>query len=466
MQSGSEPWNGHGGMLAAIFLALALALGGGGSPAPLPEIILESIGALFASLWVLGKLGAPDWRRVPSTAWMICCIVVTVPILQLIPLPPSIWHALPGREVELDALTLIGEQSSWRTWALAPARTLSSLLSLGPPLLLLLMTSALNRKGRIALIQSIALMALVTFALGALQHAAGEDSPLQLYGDMSQALQGFQANQNSTADFLLVALMTGPLLVRASVERRMIPNRGSIVLLISGAAMLTCAISVVLTSSRTGIALLPIPIVSSLYILRPWLRFNWRALLTMLIAAIIALPLAFILALTNPVLARIVARFDSSNFSHELRPQLWHDGLFVAQKYFPFGVGMGDFIPVYIADERLEVIEQQMPNRAHNELIELTTEAGLLGLGALSAVCFLLFRAARTTRAVSEKLSLELVCFASTSLGIFALHSLVDYPFRSLSLASLAGVCAGLLLSPRCKEVISVNGQPSSLSEA
>ena len=454
----------RGGLLVAIFLALALALGGGGSPAPLPEIFLECLAALVAVLWMLGTLGAPNWHLVPRTAWILASIIAAVPILQLIPLPPLIWQALPGRSVELDALSLIGEQSSWRSLALAPARTLSSLLSLGPPLLLLTMTSALDKNGRLALIWSIALMAVVTFVLGALQHATGEDSPLQLYGDMSQALQGFQANQNSTADLLLVALMTGPLLVRNAAERRLLPNRPFVVLAISGASMAICAISVVLTSSRMGIALLPLPVIASFYILQPWIQFTRRAFMATLLAVVIAIPLCFALAQTNPVLARIVARFDSASFASEARPQLWYDGLFVAKKYFPFGVGMGDFVPAYIADERLEFIVQDIPNRAHNELIELTTEAGLLGLGALAAVYFLLFRAALPALRMAKGLSRDLVCFASTSLGIFALHSVVDYPFRSLSLASLGGVCAGLLLT-RCSELVSDNIRPSGLPE-
>ena len=452
--SGSGSGNsGHSGLLAAIFLALALAVGGGGSPAPLPEIILECLAALFAVLWVLGMLDAPQWRRVPRSAWMIAGIIAAVPILQLIPLPPLLWHALPGRSVELDALTLIGEQSSWRTWSLAPTRTLTALLSLGPPLLLLAMTSALDESGRLTLIRSIALMAAFTLILGALQYAGPDDSPLHLYGDPSAGLAGFQANQNSTADLLLVAIMTGPLLIRRLAERRLIPNRSSIVLLFSGTAIITGVFSVVMTSSRMGISILPIPVLTSLWILRPWLHITRRTMLIALFAILVAVPVSVMLAQANPVLAGIIARFD---FAHELRPQLWRDGLFVAQKYFPFGVGMGDFVPAYIADERLEVIMQRMPNRAHNELIELTTEAGLLGLGALAAVCLLLFRQVSRTLRGAHKRSPELICFAVTALGILALHSMVDYPFRSLSLASLGAVCAGLLLTSRRRELSTV----------
>ena len=450
------------GLLAALFLAAALALGGGGSPSPLPELMLESLAGLTAVLWSFGVLRSPGFSCVPYTARVITIILVAIPVLQLIPLPPFLWQALPGRKVEYDALALIGEQSDWRAWSLAPARTLSSLLSLGPPLLLLTMTSALNKDGRLALIWSIAIIAVATIFLGALQHGSGEESPLQFYGDMSHALLGFQANQNSTADLLLVALMTGPLLVRNAIERQQISSRPSVVFAISGASMAVCALCVVLTSSRMGIALLPIPIAASLWILRPWIRLTRRAFLAMLVAALVALPLSFALAQTNPVLANVISRF---NFDHELRPQLWRDGLFAAKKYFPFGVGMGNFIPAYIADERLEVVEQMMPNRAHNEFIELVTEAGLLGLGALSAVYFLLIRETWRTRGVTKKLAPGLVCFANVALGIFALHSIVDYPFRSLSLASLGGVCAGMLLTPRRGEFVSAIGQPSELPE-
>ena len=77
-------------------------------------------------------------------------------------------------------------------------------------------------------------------------------------------LAGFQANQNSTADLLLVSIMTGPLLLRSLSERRIIPNRPAVVLMFSGAAMLMGIFSVVMTSSRMGIALLPIPVLASL----------------------------------------------------------------------------------------------------------------------------------------------------------------------------------------------------------
>ena len=403
--------------------------------------------------WLLSPWGGPDWRRVPNAAWLIAALVAGVPLLQLLPLPPFIWHALPGRELEREALALIGAQDNWRNWSLAPSRTLSALLSLAPPLLLLVMTSALGRSGRMALIRCIALMAVATLVLGALQLSGGDASPAHLYGVTEPMLVGFQANHNSTADVLLIALMTGPILLLDLVDRRIISRNPGLVLGIVGAAIALLVFGVVLTASRMGILLLPIPVLASLWILRPWIKVSWRRLAFGLGGALALALLGLLLARDNPVLSAIIARFD---FGQELRPQLWRDGFYVAQKYFPFGVGMGDFVPALIADERLEVVWPSLPNRAHNDFLELACEAGIVGLAALSAISIILTRALWRTLRGQPGQSFTLAIFAGAGLAILALHSLVDYPFRSMALACLGAVCAGLLLTPR------LEGEPAS----
>ena len=441
----ASSWSNEG-LLAGLFLTLALALGGGGSPAPLNELVLELLAAAIAVVWLLTPWGEPDWSRVPTAAWLIAGLVAGVPLLQLIPLPPFIWHALPGRELERGSLALIGAQDSWRAWSLAPSRTLSALLSLGPPLLLLLMTSALGPRGRITLVRIIAMMALATLVLGALQLSTGDASPAHFYGITTPMLVGFQANHNSTADLLLIALMTGPILLRDLVERRIVAGNTGLLLGIAGATIALLAFGVLLTASRMGILLLPIPLLASLWILRPWIKVSWSTLAIGLGGALSVAVLSFLLARNNPVVATIIARFD---FGQELRPQLWRDGLYVAQKYFPFGVGMGNFVPALIADERLEVVWPSLPNRAHNDFLELACEAGMLGIGALSAISIILAKAMWRTLRARPGQSITLAIFAGAGLAVLALHSLVDYPFRSMALACLGAVCAGLLLTPR-----------------
>ena len=433
-------------MAAAGFLAIGLALGGGGSPAPLPELILELLAVGFALVCLLAPPSGLEWHRVPRAAWITAALVAAIPLLQLIPLPPAIWHALPGRALEVQALALIGAENNWRAWSLAPSRTLASLLSLAPPLLMLVVTSALGRSGRLWLVRTIALMALATLLLGTLQLSAGDTSPVHLYHATEPLLFGFQANHNGTADVLLIALATVPVLLRDLVERRIVANRASVVLGIAGAAIAVLALGVVLTASRMGIILLPVPLLASFWLLRPWIPITLRTLGYGLGGVLAVAILALLFLRDNPVLATIIARFD---FSQELRPQLWRDGLYVAQKYFPFGVGMGDFVPALVADERLEVIWPSLPNRAHNDFLELACEAGILGLLALFAISLMLSQALWAKLRGPPGLSVTLAIFAGAGLAILSLHSLVDYPFRSMALACLGAVCAGLLLTPR-----------------
>ena len=422
----------------ALFFVLALTIGGGGSPAPLSELILELLAVLTATLILVGVPGSPDLRRVPRTAWIIAAVIIALPLVQLIPLPPFIWHALPGRELQRDALALVGQQASWRSWTLAPHRTFASLLSLGPPLLMLIMTSAVGVRGRTVLVGSLIVAASATLLLGAVQLTTGESDAV---------LTGFQANRNSTADLLLAAIVAVPLMVQLVAARRRHSTNPLVVLGIAGAGMLVFAAAVVLTGSRAGMILLPIALLAGLWLLRGRIKLTTRTLMLALGGLLIAIIGSYFAALSNPTLTRIFSRF--SLFSEEFRPQLWRDGMFVVQQHFPFGVGMGNFVPALVADERLEVIVPLLPNRAHNDFIELAAEAGAFGMLALSAISLLLSRAALRTRRLVQVESSGLLFFAATTLGLFALHSLVDYPFRSMSLASLGAVCGGLLCTPR-----------------
>jgi len=53
----------------------------------------------------------------------------------------------------------------------------------------------------------------------------------------------------------------------------------------------------------------------------------------------------------------------------------------------------------------------------------------------------------RLRRATAPGERIELI-FAGATLALLAAHSVVDYPLRSMSLAVLAGLAAGLILSP------------------
>jgi len=110
-----------------------------------------------------------------------------------------------------------------------------------------------------------------------------------------------------------------------------------------------------------------------------------------------------------------------------------------------------DFVPAILGGERLEVVRPTLPNRAHNDYLELAVEAGVFGLAALAAIAALLVAAARRMLRAAAADGTALPVFAIAALGTLALHSLVDYPLRSMALACIGGVCVGMLLPPRSR---------------
>lgn len=427
--------------LAAALLAVALVLGGGGSPAPGTELLVQLMFAGTLAVW-FGVSGGDALAQVPRRVRLIAALVAGLPLLQLVPLPPFIWHALPGREVMREALALVGAENSWRPVSVAPARTFAAFLAVLPPLAILALTAATPARQRWWIPAAIATFGAATMLLGAAQLSGGRGGALRFYVPDSVFLDGFQANHNSTADILLIAIVAAAAVIGARAERGRLPGGNRMVLPFAAGAAALLAMGVVLTISRTGIGLLPAALLGTVLVLAPWLHLSARRLAIGGAAVAVLAVIAALLLGANLVVGQVIARF---NFTGELRPELWADSLFAARQYFPFGSGSGTFTQAMIAVERLEVIRQTVPNRAHNDFLELLLETGIAGPIALSVISSILFGAAwRGLRGRSAE-GKGLVVFGCAALVILALHSLVDYPIRSMALACVAAACAGLL---------------------
>jgi exopolysaccharide production protein ExoQ len=439
----------RGAMLPALAVGLALVLGGGGSPAPMPEMVLQlTLAAIFAAwLWSLDEVAK---RSVPRSARILFVLVMILPLIQLIPLPPALWHNMPGRELEREALGLIGAENSWQSWSLAPARTLASLLTIIPVAAIILMTAAAQPQARRQVVLVVLAVAVFSMVIGAGQLSGGPGGVMRFYAPASPFLDGFQANHNSAADLLLIGMIAAAALIRGRIERTGVPRRPHLVLVLAAGATLLLGLGVVLTASRFGIALLPVALLAEAILLWPLLRFQIKLKPRVILAVgagLAALLLLGALALRqNTVLAGIVGRFD---FTGELRPELWWDSIYAIRQYFPFGSGMGNFVSSLLPAERLEVVRETMPNRAHDDFIELAVEGGIFGLALLGVIVMILLRAALGSLRSPAAEDRGLCVFALASLVVLALHSLVDYPFRSMALASIAAACAGLILASR-----------------
>lgn len=423
--------------LTCGYVAMLMMLGGGGTPAPASELTCQVLAAATALTW-LWAIPPGARRPVPGLA-LIAGLIAALPLLQLVPLPPALWQALPDRTDLREALALVGLENSWRAWSIAPHRTFAALLSLGPPLLALALASQLDAAGRRNLLKTVAAVGLLSVALGALQLAANGASPLLLYGTDSGALYGFQANRNSQADVLLIALLA---LVAAwaggrggGAGRDSWPGVAALVVLL--------VLGVVLTTSRTGIVLIPVALGFAAWMVRravPELRLPRRTLA----ASAAALAAALLWAWRSPAVGQVLARFD---FAGEYRVDIWRDTVFAIGRSWPVGTGVGTFQHAIFAAERLEAIGPTLPNRAHNELLELTLEGGLPALACWAAVGVIVLLALRRALRHTPGSARLPAQFAAGTLAVTALHGVVDYPFRSMALAGLIGVAAGIALA-------------------
>lgn len=436
--------DGRAAVLAPLALGLSMLLGGGGSPAPMLELILQLAIALLLGLWLSGATDA--LHRVPRQVWWIVGLVLALHLVQLVPLPPGLWRSLPGRENAVAALELVGADHTWRPWSLAPLRTLSSLLVAFSALVCLAMTSGLSGPARWRLLWAVGTVGLASLLVGAGQLSGGAGNPLRFFDPEEIFLTGFQANHNSTADVLLITLLALSALACHALDRGWVSLGGLRLALTILAADCVIVLGLFLTGSRAGLALLPLALIIQYLMFQPVGQIRWGRLLAASTGAAGIAAISIMMLRGNRAIEAVLSRFTLQG---EFRPELWRDSLFALGQYWPFGAGQGNFVPVMMAVERLEVVDPSLPNRAHNDYLEFAIESGLPGLFILLAIAILLiFAALRGLRRAGIHERPQLL-FALGTLGIIALHSLVDYPMRSMALAALAATAAGLLFPAR-----------------
>ena len=425
--------------ILAIWIALSMVLGGGGSPNPASELVLQLSCAALLVVYVFLEKDTPTHQTFSRSIMTICALAVAIPLVQLIPLPAAIWHNLPGRDAMRDALALIDEDMSWRAFSIAPHLTLAGLLAILPPAVLAILVARQPVAVRTRLLGIIAFIALASITLGGLQIADG-GTAFRLYPDAHlQWLTGFHANRNAAADVLLIGAMASACWW-ASQAKRTAP----VLLLV--VALLLFAIGVIATGSRAGIVLLPVAgvgtaILLSLHALvKPGRAVGACASLLTFVSAILLW-----LSYTNTRIATVAARFSAAG---DARFDLWRDSWTAMRAYWPWGTGIGTFVPAFLPHERIETIDATMPNRAHNDYLELAIEAGLPGLLILAVIAVLVIRLALLAWK-NPRVPRAHTIFALQTFIVIALHALVDYPLRNMAIASLAGVALGLLSPPR-----------------
>lgn len=364
--------------------------------------------------------------------------LAAIPLIQLIPLPPAIWTGLPGREQMVLALELAGLQPGWSPLTLAPDATWRSALALVPPLALFMAVLCAPPPLRDRLVRLSLLAAVVAILLGAMQLASGGERLYPWATTSAGSVNGFFANRNHLATLVLAMLPFAMVLGAAPLR-----HRGSSALPLWLAALFVglAVIALAAIRSRAGVILF-VPVMT-IGMVATWIASGRGrpapALLVLLGTTGAALTAVAVLALPP-----ILARFDSQSVT-ESRLDRWQVVSEAAQTYLPLGSGIGSFDAVYRSVEALDQLDATFFNQAHNEYLETWLEAGWLGAGLLAAFLVWYFRRSWSAWRSRPSSVSDLQRASTIAIGVVLLHSIGDYPLRTVTMAVVFAMCCAIL---------------------
>jgi O-antigen ligase len=431
---------------AAGLLLVAILFGGGGAEAPVLNGLLEAGGGLLLCITAARHFAGrplPPAAVVPLTFLVAQLILV---LAQLVPLPPGWWSGLPGREPAAAIYALIEKDAASHTLSLDPEATRRFAAALLLPAGLLFAALHANRNGLIIMARAIVIGGAVSAILALAQLILGLPAQLFPYGAPGAAVTtGLFANPNHQSQLMLAAIVMCGVLIHFSPPRTR-RHRGRGLPFHPVWLLLPLFMAGAITSqSRAGLILLVPALIAAILI-----AARRRGLARVFGLSMIAVPLlGLMIALLPGGLAR------GAEIQMELsaggRITNLPDILFTLRQFWPWGSGFGTFVPVFKANENLDLMGDAYVNHAHNDLAELLIEGGLPMAVLLGAA--LLAMAVRLWRLVAARHTSEpATALAGLMIIILALvHSMVDYPLRMQSLAAVFAIALAFFLSPSPK---------------
>ena len=126
----------------AVYIFLAILFGGGGAEGPLQNGVIEAAGALLLCAVAARHFrGEPLDSRAMAPVWLTVAILLPI-LIQLIPLPPGLWTALPGRETAAAVDMTIDGRLGWRPLSLDPEATRRAAAALFVPVSIMLVAAS------------------------------------------------------------------------------------------------------------------------------------------------------------------------------------------------------------------------------------------------------------------------------------------------------------------------------------
>lgn len=408
--------------LFAMFLIAVWIAGGASRADVVGQVVVR--GASWALL-AIAAVFAP-WPRLdhgkPVMFFVAAAVLLTV--LQLLPLPPSVWQVMPGRAILIDAATASSQAQPWRPWSIVPGATINALSSLVVPFATLMLVSVMQKDEQewlpammLVFISASMIIGLLQFSGAILVNPFINDTPGQTAGTL--------ANRNHFA--LLMAIGCALVPVWAFQDEGRLQWRGPL----ASGLILLFLLAILGSGSRAGLGLGAAGVALGMVIIGKRLRRRLQHRSRWAFPALIGVALCVVIVLTLVGVSTgrsvAVGRLLATDLDQDMRGRGLPTVLAMIGNYFPFGAGFGSFDILFRMHEPFALLKPTYFNHAHNDWLEIVLDGGVIG--GMFLVAAPVWWARASVRAWRSQASLPK--FGSTAILLIMAASLFDYPART-----------------------------------
>lgn len=422
--------------ICLLALLCSLWIAGGASRADaLGQTVVRTVATLaLVATALFGE--KPIWRGASPIAALLGASVLLA-LLQLLPLPPSIWQTLPGRSMFAEPFATNNLSQPWRPLAIVPGGAINAAASLIVPVATLILVTQLRPAERSRLPTILLSMISASMLVALLQLSGiGFDNPL--INDSAGQISGTFANRNHLALFLAIGCLLAPAWAFGGQYR--LGWRAPTAL-----AMVTLfALTMLASGSRAGLLLGAMALAMGLLLVlkevRAALRHYPRWVFPALILGMILIVTIFVLISVAADRAVSINRLLAADTGEDMRTRALPTVLSMIAFYFPAGSGLGSFDPLFRMHEPFALLKRTYFNHAHNDWLELVLDTGILGL--LLLITALCWWGLASARAWKRRIRGSQARLGSAILLLVMVASAFDYPARTPTMMAMVVIAA------------------------
>ena len=422
------------GYRLSLLLVVCIALGGTSQDYPLVKLP-----AYLFSLLVIGQVLSSQ-RRAPLRSLLRFPLIIgglyfLWHVAFLMPLPASVWQGLPGRAPLMDAFEAVGITPERFTLSLTPEKTLFSLFDFLPVIAIALTgVLAADREEYKKAIATVIIMAFISALLGLYQITLDNG---YLYSITNRgAPVGLFSNANHQSCFMAMALC---LALSQGLRRRdsktgswSDPHPKNILGFIACIALM---MTIILSGSLAGYALMAI-VLPLTFIAVKMADRSTKFMIATILGVMSAALLVFLF--TGSSWAELSNNFTAKSAMSRsiMSAETWE----ASRRFGWLGTGPGSFYDVYLSQENRETMTYFFANHTHNDYVESLLEVGVIGIVLIAAM--VLYIGVTVLQIIIGKSQLtrrSSICMVVVLLPI--IHSVVDYPLRTIAIASVFTLC-------------------------